>query len=242
MKKERRFSFALLLSICLGLLTGFGPILAIFIFGIDVPTASVATFTSPAPPLIMGNIWTQTFIAPDRPIRAIALRTGTYGAKFSEGQVIGKIGPVNSSSQETTDTRSFSVRINKLADNKWYTFYFEPLKVKSGAECSFEIRGLNLPGEHSVTFWKNKYNPFPDGDFRINGVAESGDLCFKILCHVKYLDAFRMLKTRWFTTLSGFKIAFFVPILLALLWPVFCFWGFWFLLKSPSDSLFRKHM
>ncbi|MBN1295269.1 hypothetical protein JXA80_00725 [bacterium] len=173
------------IRLCLFCVLGLLPVLFIPLYGVLVPTAAQPNYSSPGPSLTRDSEWVQTFLFPDRPVSAVALRLGTFRRR-AKGQVVGSVGPA-----------PLVIDLSSIRDNRWKTFCFEPFQQPPGTPCILRLRGERLPETTQITFWRNMHERFPDGGLTIDGVPQPGDLTFKILCRVRGLDVLRMLKTRW---------------------------------------------
>ncbi|HPQ40664.1 MAG TPA: hypothetical protein PLV45_09855 [bacterium] len=193
------------------------PILAVPIIGYDVPTAAQPDFNAPAPPLTRDSAWVQTFIAPDLPVSAVALRPGTYGVTL-KGKINGRVGYLTDIESNGPSVRSWHIDLGTVENNRWYICRFPSMDPVPGRPAAIRLSGEDLPGDAAVTFWRNTADAFPDGIFLIDDQIQQGDLSFKVLCRVRGLDILRMIKSRWMENRPGIWKRAAVPILLLVMW------------------------
>lgn len=194
-------------------------LLSVPLRGYLVPTAAQPGFNAPAPPLTAENVWVQSFIFPDRPVSAVALRPGTYGRRL-KGQVIGTIGylPDVEMQTDSPSVRRFTIDLDAVGNNRWYICRFSTLDLSPGIPAGIRLSGETLPEATEITFWQNTENAFPDGVFMVDDRIVPGDLAFEVLCRVRGLDVIRMIKSRWMTGRTGLWRSTLLPGLLGLLW------------------------
>ena len=112
---------------------------------------------------------TQTFVASADNLSAISMQLATYGrinSSFVLFEVRGESGAL---------VHSEKVEANSILDNSWFAITFEPVSNSSGKTFEVSISS-GSPSGLAITAYSSIEDTIPDGDLKVNGDTQSGDM------------------------------------------------------------------
>lgn len=125
---------------------------------------------------ITGNVTVgQTFLAPYSNLHAIEILLATYNRVNTGGVVF----HLRSTPLSTVDLYSINMPVDKIKNNKFCLFSFDPIKDSKGRSFYFFIDSPNSTPGNAITIWYNKKDAYSDGQAYENGLPLSGDLAFR---------------------------------------------------------------
>jgi len=117
----------------------------------------------------------QTFLAPYSNLSDVEIQLATY-IRVNTHEVIFHLRSVPSSS---TDLYTIKLPADKIADNSFHRFSFDPITDSKGRLFYFFIESPNSTSGNAITIWYNKEDAYKDGQAYENGLPLAGDLAFR---------------------------------------------------------------
>jgi peptidoglycan/LPS O-acetylase OafA/YrhL len=127
---------------------------------------------------ILGNMTIgQTFIAPYSNLHAIEIALATY-KRVNTKEVIFHLSSAPSSA---SDLVTIKLSGDKITDNQYHRFSFDPIADSKGRSFYFFVESPNSTPGNAITIWYNEKDAYKEGQAYENGSPIPGDLAFKAL-------------------------------------------------------------
>lgn len=117
----------------------------------------------------------QTFLAEYDGLSGIEVLLATYRRKNS-GELIFHL---TEDIRSKEDLFNYKVDINKVEDNKYFSFKFSKIKNSKGKKIYFYIEAPQSQPGNAITIWSHSKDFYKEGEKIVNGVVSEGDLVFK---------------------------------------------------------------
>lgn len=143
------------------------------LIGNPAPLIIQDTSNQPLGEIYGSTIAGQSFIATDNKLTRIDVMLATYARENTE-DVIFKLSEIDSAEQIVNIT----VDAEKIQDNTYHSFQFDPIPQSNGKAYIFTISSPeSLPG-NAITIWYNTTNAYNNGTAIVNENSLEGDVRF----------------------------------------------------------------
>lgn len=157
----------------------------------------------------------QSFVATEDQLTRVDVKLATYARKNTEDIIFGI-----REATSAQDITNVTVKAEKIKDNAYYTFSFDPILESKGKSYVFYIYSpKSVPG-NAITIWYSTEGEYGNGTAFLNNNPIQGDLSFRTYHTHSVLDFLSSCLKNFMkdAKFSMFYISLLVVVIFAIIW------------------------